>query len=172
MAYDKEDIERLQTFWDTNLPLFKLAAMAICQETDDGETIERITSVIQSIDSIGKKYSLYNLTLPNGVCHKNERMKIIAKRIVEYLLDKKIEVEEINSLLPKEIMPMIDTKDYEDKKRKSIDPRFDKKWDKLINQNYYLSNQWTTTRFADFLSKLSNAYPEIRVEKVSSLSED
>lgn len=172
MAYDKEDIERLQTFWDTNLPLFKLAAMAICQETDDEETKERITSVIQSIDSIGKKYTLYNLTLPNGECLKNERMKVIAKRIVEYLLDKGIEVDEINSLLPKEIMPMIDTKDYEDKKRKSKDPRFDKKWDKLINQNYYLSNQWTTTRFADFLSKLSNAYPEIRVEKGSSLSED
>lgn len=172
MAYDKKDIERLQTFWDTNLPLFKLAAMAICQETDDEETKERISSVIQSIDSIGKKYILYNLTLPNGEYHKNERMKIIAKRIVEYFLGKKIKIEEINTLLPEEIMPMIDTKDYEDKKRKSKDSRFDKKWDKLIKQNYYLSNQWTTTRFADFLSKLSNAYPEIRVEKANSLSED
>lgn len=172
MAYDENDIEKLQKFWDNNLPLFKLAATAICQATDDSETKERIEAVIQRIDSIGKGYILYNLTLPNGECLKNGRMKVIAKRVVEYLFDTKIEIKDINTLLPKDIAPIIGTKDYKDKKRKSTDSRFDKRSDKLNNKDFYLSNQWTTIRFEEFLSKLSDAYPEIRVEKATSFSEE
>lgn len=172
MAYDKNDIKRLKKFWNDNLPLFKLAATAICQSTDDSETKERIEAVIQSIDSIGKKHSLYNLTLPNGVCYKNEGMKVIAKRVVEYLLDTNIKIKDINALLPKGIVPIIDTKGYKDKKRESTDSTFDKRRDKFNNKDLYLSNQWTTPRFEKFLSKLSDAYPEIRVEKATSFSEE
>lgn len=170
MAYDKNDIERVETFWRTNLPLFKLAA-EVMSKTPDAETAERISSIIQGIDSLGKKYSLYDLWLPNGESYKNERMKVVAKRTVAYLLKNGESISDINNLLPKEI-PLICAEEYEQKKKDSSDPRFLKRWDRLEGENLYLFNQWTAARFADLTSRLVTAHHEIKIENANTLSDD
>lgn len=171
MAYDENDIERIETFWHTNLSLFKLAAEVMRLKTTDAEKAERINSIIQGIDTLGNNYSLYDLHLPDGENHKGERMKAVAKRIVEYLLDRRITVSEINKLLPKEIL-IVDADYYKEKEWQSSDPRFAKRWDKLEGENLYLSNQWTAPRFASFTSTLANTHPEIKIEKAAPLSGD
>lgn len=161
MAFEKEDLEALQKFWNENLSLFSMAAEAVVKYSTNAEEVEAVSNVRRAIQTLNSKSSYYDLRLPDGRVYEGLLMKEAAHKIVSYLLKNKHEVNDIKTLLP-DSRWLQSKREFLQGKRLTKDVRYSDRRN-LINGEFYLSNQWTSPKFTYFKDKLHEAFPEIRI---------